>query len=271
MQTESLYCDACGRYFERETVKAIELRGHTMFACPLCEGALRVERARVLTPFVPKLLGAFGFAFRADGAAAIAATAIFAALVSYVPLVSFVGFAARVGLGIFVLRATARGEDRLPLDGSTMDSTDWFDWLRPVLVYVGVAVACFGPALLVSLFVRDAKAFVIVAASIGLVYFPAAVTGAALSDPPSPLPAFDLVRAGTLMARVPGPYLVTVLASSAALVLATGASLGAEALGQAVPVPFLPTLVSSLVSAASFATLGRLLGLFAEHHREEID
>lgn len=223
-----------------------------------------------MTPFVPRLATAFGFPFRSDSGAAIVATALFSALVSYVPLVSIAGFAARAGLGIFVLRATARGEDRLPMDGSAMDSTDPMDWLRPVLVYLAVLVACVGPALAVYVARPDDTAIVVGVAGLGLVYFPAAVTGAALSDPPSALAAFDVVRAATVMTRVPGPYLLTVLATAFVVALAYGANLATSTFAAGSHIPVLPTLVVHLASAASFAMMGRVLGLFVDHHREDI-
>ena len=271
------WCDTCNRQLLETQVE--EVRSGTGFlpVCPTCHravhpdggrdaGAAPPDLGRVVASFPTTLLGAFAYPFRPWSLGLTAALVLLTSFVAFVPIVGFLLVAILQITYLFnIVRTTAAGEDDMTV---ALDSgNDMLDWLAPLVRYTLALVVAFTPAFLVFGLTRSTPLAVGVGV-LGALYLPAALITAAHGSgclgPINPIPAAQII------ARIPGPYLLTVAFLGVAGALAFGLRIASDKLVAVVPIPFIPALLAGVVQLLAPVAMARLLGLLVREHGEEL-
>jgi len=263
------YCERCGLYRDGASVRSVQ-RGHVSIpACGACGDALRLEQQRVSEPFPMVLARAFLFPFSPVMLVTIAVTGAAVVFVRFVPLVGGALSSTMVLSLIFaVVRATGAGRDDLGLEGI---SEHFWDWFQPLVRYVLTLLVAFGPAALLTLLLgyHAGAALVLPALALGALYFPAGIIVAAHNE--GCIAPFNPFIGLRLIARIPGPYFVTLaflLVAAVSTWLMLAALVALDRMLSAIP--FLPVLVSTVLILIGPVVMARLLGLLMREYKDDL-
>jgi hypothetical protein len=226
--------------------------------------------SKVQVPYLPKLLGAFGYPIQPAAPAIFAGVVLTSELVSYLPLLGApLSAGILIGYLFAVLRQSAAGDDKLPFG---TDFIDWNEFMAPVVRYALALGLCLVPTVLAaSLIPWSAPAFwpaVVLAVLAGIGYMPAAIIIAAHGQ--GCLSVFNPVAGVQMIARVPLAYALTSLMVGITVGLDVAATLGVRTATAPLPVPLVPGLLARLVGLYFSMVIFRMLGLFISHHEHEL-
>jgi hypothetical protein len=257
------FCHACAKTLASGEVRVVPAGTGVLRTCPGCGGAVIAETSRVVQPFAKTLAGAFVWPVRVPVVFYGVGVALLCALVGLAPFGGVLAASAELGFLFLVIRRTGQGTENL--EPTDLD-VGLYEWIRPLLRYIGALLVSFGPAFFVLL-LGGGLVGSAVAACLGALFLPAAIVVAAHSETADQ--AMNPLRGLSLIARIPGAYLLTVVF----LVLALATHVGIDV--------FLRE-VSASVGAAAAVVLGpllrlypavvcaRMLGLLVREHAEEL-
>ncbi len=224
--------------------------------------------------------GAFLYPLAKDGAALLLTGTFFLSLVNAGKYFARFGATRGIGLGTIismgflllitgfgvgylttflrrVVTSTAMGEKRAPDWPDVSDLAG--DVFIPLLQLVATVLACLAPAIIVGMFAEGNEAWgqaaVLVASGWGVIYFPMAFLAVAMFDS---LAALNPLLVLPSIAKVPASYLWAV-ALLGAVVAAKWA--GDSLLPKAIPIPIVPSVLSTLVGLYLLMVEARVLGL----------
>lgn len=263
--TESLvrhWCEHCRAYREGAGIRPVA----GLASCVNCGAALRRESQRVSPPLFLELLRSFVFPV---GSLAVAATWVIASLLTsftaFVPLIGGLLSSTIVLSYLFaIIRFTSLGHD--DFGSVSFDALHVTEWFHPLIRYLLTLFVAFLPAITTFVVLGPAGAVVIYAvAFVGLLYLPAGLVVAARAEgclgPLNPLPSLQLI------ARIPGAYVLTLLA----LVVAAGVAAGITSVERAVVgSSFLLALVGRVLELYAPSVMARMLGVMVREHAEEL-
>jgi hypothetical protein len=221
--------------------------------------------SRVARPLASLYAGAFTYPLRPVTLLWTAAVILVTSFVQYVPVVGgLLAGGITVGYLFAVLRASANGADQVTLEAGDVGFVA--GWAAPLVRLTLACAVAFGPALiaLAALGLPDGAVVIYGLGALGLLYLPAAIIAAAMAEGflagASPLPPVALI------ARIPGPYALTLVFLSLAAI-AGGVALK---LGDVVDVPFVGELVRRVLGLYSALVMARVLGLLVCEQREAL-
>jgi len=165
-----------------------------------------------------------------------------------------------------VVTSTAMGEQAPP---DWPELTDFSgDILSPLFQLAVTVLACLGPAIIVGMFVEGnetwGQAAVLAASGLGAIYFPMAFLAVAMFDS---LAALNPLLIAPSIAKVPGQYLLTV--ALLGIVLAVQWS-GDYFLREIIPIPIVPSVISTLIGLYLLMVEARVLGLLYLLNQERL-
>lgn len=281
-RSTAYFCDTCVVIVAGSDAKEMRVGTSSMAVCATCGRALTRQAGRVVaaageTPgasFARALLGAFAYPWRLSFVLIALVLTLFDLVVrvgaGMNPLTALVGISAQLALLFHVVRLTADGQDDWSLgtdEGSTI-----LEWLRPLARFLIASAVAFGPAVAVGVGTGSPALAGIVAVG-GFIYLPAALVLASYQNfgclgALNPLPALALI------ARIPGPYVVTLGFLVSAVALSIAVSSAGDALAGALSAAPLGAGVAGLtvrVAQLLVAMIAaRMLGLMVREHAEEI-
>jgi hypothetical protein len=263
-------CPRCDRYLQESSpgdIKKIHAGSGFVRACAACGSALVQETSRAARSLPGLLAGAFVYPFKGSTLMWVAAIVVGTTVLSFVPVIGgLLALSAELGFLFTVLKSTAEGSDELKVD--TSELSDVSTWIRPIAKYFFAFLISFGPAVVAALVVPREPGQLLLAVyalgAAGLVYFPAALVLAAHET--GCLGVLNPVAGVQLIARVPGPYFVTVffvgVAAAIGGLMTSGASM--------VAVPLLGGLLRSVAALYAPVVAMRMLGLLVEENAEAL-
>jgi len=284
------YCPKCHGSFCEMCVNMRSVGGAGKKFCRTCAvECTTVEASEEPTaevPFWSQLTGAFKYPFKGDGVVLICAGTILFLLVDGARWISkfalIYGLIAFILLTIFgtgyltaylrrVISSTAQGDDEMPEWPEIQDYAS--DVFVPFMQFIGAVVFCFAPMIGLTIYalVRSSEGdsswlgWATTASMIcGCVYFPMAFTAVAISD--SVFGVNPLVVIPSIM-KVIGQYLLTVVVLAVILLVRW---LFHRLLGTILPVPLLPTVITSLIGLYLLVVEMRILGLLYRTNKEKL-
>ncbi|MCW5553231.1 MAG: FHA domain-containing protein [Verrucomicrobiae bacterium] len=260
-------CTTCGGGLCELCVNTRMSAGRPTKFCRACgsECAPLFDEVEPETPrFAPVIGGAFSYPFKHDGLILLLAGTVFYTLIDLmsrvVPLIGLILMLFGTGYLVCymqrILVASAMGEKRMP---DWPDLSNWSEVFPPFFQFLGTIVFSFAPAILVRVFApRDAAwaDWAYVGGVIwGCFYFPMAFTAVAMFDTLGALNPWLILKS---ILRIPGAYLLAV----GLLLAAYGAGLmGDHFLGQLLPIPILPVVISQFLGLYLITVEMHILGL----------
>jgi hypothetical protein len=264
---ERLFCDNCQTYRDPHQIRLVGPPPSAVPACQSCGGVLHRERQRLTVPLTEALAKAYLYPAKPVIALSTAGAALVSAFVGFVPLVGgLLSTSIVVGFVFLVLRASAEGRDDLAVD--TEIATHLSLWLAPLVRYVLTWLVAFSGALAALWFLGwPAGAPLAVALGVlGLVYLPAGMIVAAHREgclgPLNPVPPIQVI------ARIPGPYFLTLAFLGVTAVV--GGALVWGAARVLFGVPLVGGLLVRAVGLVPLVVMARQLGVLVDEHREEL-
>ena len=281
-------CPTCHGNFCELCVNTRQVAGQSKYFCRACAAecttltpAARTEDAQEL-PFTRQAFGAFKYPLNGDGMILIAVGTVFFLLLDgaktlarFAPLYGWValGFLTVFGIGYLTLylrlnlSATALGEDKMP---------DWPEMSGIVATFfelVGTVAFCFAPAIGLTIYAAFSRgdgdtawlgwattALIL----LGCVYFPMAFTAVAMFDSITAVNPLLIIPS---IAKVLREYVLTVVLLAFIL---TVRWLLKNYLAVILPLPLLPTLISSLLGLYLLIVEMRILGLLYRDKKYEL-
>ncbi len=271
--TKTFRCDRCDRNFVSSELRQVRAGSGYVQVCPSCGDPPRLEVSRALRSLPVVLAGAFTYPFRGTTLLWVAVVLVATTVLRFVPIVGgLIAVSAELGFLFAVLRSTAEGQAEMNVEAS--DLADYSLWFRPLIKYVAALVVSFAPALAVQV-ALDGGVFgengtstfgwlLYVLAAGGVLYLPAALVVAAHSD--GCLGVLNPAAGLSFIARIPGPYAVTVVF----LAVAAGVCVGMMAAAAALDVPVLGVVARSVAALYGPLVAMRMLGLLMAEHAEEL-
>ena len=284
VRCHSVFCDACLK-IRQQGAKVWRL-------CPVCDGDCQSLSGPPATPermsapiertFFQKLPEAFAYPFAQGGvllliggtlllwaSSTASKVAIFVGLFGLIASLTVTIFCAGYLCAYLqrILASSAQGEDRLP---TWPDFTDWSnDILRPVLMVAFTCLVCFTPWIgyLIAVACRVAEPLRVVTyplLALGLLYLPMAWLAVALTDNFFALNPLVVLPS---IARIPGPYAVTVVLCA---VLTAAWFYSETVLGMLLPIPVLPGLLAHFAGLYLLVVQMRVLGLLYHAYRQRL-
>jgi hypothetical protein len=237
-------------------------------------------------PFARQIVGSFKYPLKGDGLILIAVGTIFFLILDGVR--TFARFAPGYGwvavgiLTVFgtgylmaylrrILNASALGEDDMPDWPEVSDYSS--DIVSPFRQLIATVVFCFAPAIGLTIYAAFASSdgdtswlgwATMAALVLGCVYFPMAFTAVAMFDSVVALNPLLIIPS---IAKVLKEYVLTVV--MLAVVLALRWVLNSH-LKTILPVPLLPTIISSLLGLYLMIVEMRILGLLYRNKKHEL-
>lgn len=247
---------------------------HALVRVPEVPPDARAHPARKEERFTTLLFGSLAYPFQGDGLIILTTGAL--ALLAVQFLSSFLGFISLVlALGAtgylfgalqIIVQSSAQGEPELPrwpaFEGWRSDV------LSPALLWLATLLGCFGPALLAGALARQfaSPGLTGFAAALGLggiVYYPMALLGVALTDSLAGLNPMLVFRS---MGLIPGRYAATV----AVLALLLAVQLGGGYVAEQAPVKLAGYAWSSFNTLYFALVQARILGVLYYANREQL-
>jgi hypothetical protein len=279
-------CQRCHQLFCVVCAIPRTIAGKSMHLCMACGGQCvpyglgPMLKPKEVKSFFSEFPKAFAYPVKGNGLAILLAGAFVSTVVSLVESwasrVIFAGLIFAVIIkplywGYFfsymedVIRSSAQGDADPPSWPEFSDMSQ--DIARPLIQMLALLVVCFGPAWLCGLDAALETAFspaqqvpvgtALTAAGLGLagiVYFPMALLAVAMADSCTGLNPLVIIPS---IFRVPGQYLV----ACCILLGAFSALLVGRVSREFIPIPVLPTLVSSVICFYLLLVQMRVLGL----------
>lgn len=288
-------CPKCRTHSCDECVKVHESVNKRTVFCPVCankalplaefaqiQGAKQVRED---LPFHQQLKGVFRYPFSKGGLAMlIIGTLLFCTLDFLVTwgwkmrfimlkVIPYVGIIATFSAGYLcaylqkILQATAQGEDDVP--GWPEFSQWWDDIVAPFRLVVVSFVASFGPAFAYMILhaANDTEMSLTILFplfALGFLYFPMALLAAAMSN------NWFAVNPLVVLPAITRLNLQYVLATAVFFALVLARFLSEALLHAVLPIPVLPTLISSFLALYFLAVEVRLLGLLYYTNRKRL-
>jgi hypothetical protein len=261
------FCARCAAYREANEIKRVTGGRATVDACAICGEVLSRESQRVAPELAPELARALVYPFSAVGGLSLIGTFVLSTLASFIPLIGGLLSAALVVAFCFlVLRSTAAGEDGLTSHDDL--SQDFWSWLSPLARYVLTMLVASAPALTAWLLLGwpAARGLVLALALLGAVYAPAGIVVAAQAEgclgPLNPTPGVRII------ARIPGPYFLTLGFLIGSLLVGVILVYVANALAKLIALPLVPYLFGRLLALYAPTVMSRQLGILVREHGE---
>ena len=235
--------------------------------------------------FAAQIPGAFKYPFKGDGIILICVGTILFLLVDGARWISsyalIYGFFAVILLTVFgtgyltaflrrVINSTAVGDDEMPEWPEIDDFSS--DILSPFLQLIGTVVFCFAPMIALTIYAalqgESDSAWLgwatMAAMLFGCFYFPMAFTAVAMCD--SVVAVNPLVVIPSIL-KVFREYVLTVIVLAVILVVRW---LLQRYLAHILPVPLVPTIITSLIGLYLMVVEMRILGLLYRHKKDEL-
>lgn len=278
-------CPKCHGNFCEMCVSTRAAGGHYCRTCaaecsPLTPEARAVERLEL--SFLRQVMEAFKYPLSSDGMILIVTGTMFFLLLDGARALSkfafIYGWLAMILLTVFGtgyltaylrlnLNATALGEDKMP------DWPEMSDVVSPFWQLLATVLVCFAPAIGLTIYAAVSAgdgdtawlgwattALIL----LGCVYLPMAFTAVAMFDSVVALNPLLIIPS---IAKVLREYVLTVVVLAVILVVRW---LMKNYLGTILPVPLLPTIISSLVGLYLLIVEMRILGLLYRHKKYEL-
>jgi len=284
-----LFCPKChGSYCELcVNVRAVD--GESKSFCRACAvECLPVEPSEeepVEISFTSQIAGAFKYPFKGDGVVLMCAGTILFLVVDgarWVSRFAFIyGLVALILLTIFgtgyltaflrrVITSTVDGDEEMPEWPEMQDFSS--DVFAPFMQLIGTVIFCFAPMIGLTVYALGGShgdsawlGWATTAAMLfGCVYFPMAFTAVAMTD--SVLAVNPMVIIPSIM-KVLRQYVLTVVVL-AAILLARW--LLHRLLERILPIPLLPTIITSLIGLYLLVVEMRILGLLYRSNKDRL-
>jgi hypothetical protein len=243
------------------------------------------EEAPVEIPFTVQIGGAFKYPFKGDGLILICAGTILFLLVdgaqSIAKYAFIYGLIAVIMLTVFgtgyltaflrrVISSTALGEEEMPEWPEIQDYAS--DVVAPFMQFLGTVAFCFAPVIGLTIYAIAGSngdsawlGWATTAAMVfSCVYFPMAFTAVAISD--SILAINPMVVIPSIM-KVLGQYLLTVVVLAVILLVRW---LLQGLLEKYLPIPLVPTIITSLIGLYLLVVEMRILGLLYRNNKDRL-
>jgi hypothetical protein len=270
-QTPARYaCSKCQQAFCDLCVSSRFVSGASRPFCRLCGSELqplrpRPERAASPPGFFAALPGALLYPFQGNGVILLVAGTAFFFIMGHFPLVGAILTGYLFAYAKSIIVSTANGRKDPP------DWPDFGDWkddiVVPYLQLAALALLFFGPALVIRVWgpgtPTEARVAFFAALGFGALFAPMGMLALAMFDTVAVLNPIALTWS---ILRVPLHYLVAAAAFEAAFLLYWFA---ARALQEAVPVPYVPDLISSFLNLYFISVGMRILGLLYASNQEQ--
>jgi hypothetical protein len=283
------FCPKCQGSFCEMCVNTRQVAGESKWFCRKCAvECMSVdvsEEAPAEIPFAAQLVGAFKYPFKGDGIVLMCVGTILFLVVDGARWISgfapIYGLIAVILLTIFgtgyltaflrrVITSTAQGDEEMPEWPEIDDFAS--DVFVPFAQFIGTVLFCFAPMIGLTVYAlvgsHGDSAWLGWATTatmlFGCVYFPMAFTAVAMSD--SIAGVNPMVVIPSIM-RVLGPYLLTVVVLAVILLVRW---LLFRFLGIVLPIPFLPTIITSLIGLYLLVVEMRILGLLYRNNKDRL-
>lgn len=283
------FCPKCHGNFCELCVNSRSVGGESKRFCRNCAVECTPVEASEEDPpessYSARIFGAFKYPFKGDGVILMCAGTMLFLLVDGARWISkfalFYGFIAFILLTIFglgyltaflrrVITSTAQGEEEMPEWPEIQEFSS--DVFMPFMQFIGAVGFCFAPTIGLTIYAFAGSSgdsawlgWATTASMVfGCVYFPMAFTAVAMAD--SVLAVNPLAIIPSIM-KVPGQYLLTVIVLAAILLIRW---LLYRVLEMALPIPLLPTIITSLIGLYLLVVEMRILGLFYRSNQDRL-
>lgn len=243
------------------------------------------EEAPAEIPFAVQIGGAFKYPFKGDGILLMCAGTMLFLLVdgarSIAKFAPLYGFIAVIMLTVFgtgyltaflrrVITSTAQGEEEMPEWPEIQDYGS--DVVAPFLQFIGTVVFCFAPAIGFTIYAAVGSpgdsawlGWATTASMVfSCVYFPMAFMAVAMGD--SIAAVNPMVVVPSIM-KVLGQYLLTVVVLAVVLLVRW---LLKSLLVTVLPIPLVPTIITSLIGLYLLVVEMRILGLLYRNNKDRL-
>jgi hypothetical protein len=283
------FCPKCHRSFCELCVNVRASGGDSKNFCRTCAVECTPVQPREEEPvelsFTSQIVGAFKYPFKGDGVVLMCAGTMLLLVVDgarWISRFAFIyGLIAVILLTIFgtgyltaflrrVITSTAEGDEEMPEWPEIQEFSS--DVFAPFMQLIGTVVFCFAPMIGLTIYALVGSTgdsawlgWATTAAMLfGCVYFPMAFTSVAMSD--SILAVNPLVVIPSIM-KVAGQYVLTVVVL--ALILLARWLLY-RLLEKILPIPLLPTIITSLIGLYLLVVEMRILGLLYRSNKDRL-
>ena len=253
-QCQGAFCELC--------VSTRLVSGVTQHCCRHCGTEcqplqLRFESAGAPPGFFASLPRALLYPFQGNGVILLTAGTVFFYIADHFPLVGLILTGYVFAYAKSIITSTANGRKDPP------DWPDFSDWkddiLVPYLQFIALAVVCFGPAFVIQIWhpgtATQTRIGYFIALGFGAFFAPMGMLALAMFDT---LAVLNPIALAWSILRVPLHYLVAAAAFEAVFLLDWFAP---GVLRTAMPVPFLPDLISGFFNLYVISFGMRVLGL----------
>lgn len=282
-------CPKCRGSFCEMCVNTRQAGGESKWFCRKCATECTLvevsDSEPVRIPFASQIVGAFKYPFKGDGVLLICVGTIILLVVDgarWISSFAFIyGLIAVILLTIFgtgyltaflrrVITSTADGDEEMP---EWPDIDDFgSDVVAPFMQLIGTVIFCFAPMIALTIYAfvpgnGDSAwlGWATTAAMVcGCVYFPMAFTAVAMSD--SIFGVNPMVVIPSIM-RVLGQYVLTVVVLAAILLVRW---LWHRFLESMLPIPLVPTIITSLIGLYLLVVEMRILGLLYRNNKDTL-
>lgn len=285
------FCPKCQGSFCEMCVNTRSVGGHNKMFCRVCAVEctplkIKAEADQPGGPsFVAQIIGAFKYPLKGDGIVLICVGTILFLLVDGARFIAkfalIYGFIAVILLTIFgtgyltaflrrVINSTAAGDEEMPEWPEIEDFSS--DILSPFLQLIGTVLFCFAPMIGLTIYAAtqaDSDSAWLGWATMGsmffgCVYFPMAFTAVAMCD--TVVAVNPLVVIPSIL-KVFREYVLMVIVLAVILVVRW---LLQRYLTSILPVPLLPTIITSLIGLYLLVVEMRILGLLYRNKKDEL-
>jgi hypothetical protein len=250
-----------------------------------CAPAEFHEEAAAEIPFSRQIVGAFKYPFKGDGVILMCVGTFILLLVDgmrYVSKYAFIyGFIAFILLTVFgtgylsaflrrVITSTAQGDEEMPEWPDIEDFAS--DIFAPFMQLIGTVLFCFAPTIGLTIYAIAGSngdsswlGWATTASLLfGCAYFPMAFTAVAMTD--SVVAVNPLVVIPSIM-KVLGQYLLAVIVSAGIFLVRW---LLFALLVAVLPIPVVPTIITSVIGLYLLIVDMRILGLLYRNNQDEL-
>lgn len=283
------FCPKCHGSFCEMCVNTRSVGGESKWFCRACSAdctPVQVkEEEPADIPFTSQIIGAFKYPFKGDGIILICAGTILLLLVDgarWISSFAFIyGLIAVILLTIFgtgyltaflrrVITSTAQGEEEMPEWPEVEDFSS--DVFLPFVQLIGTVVFCFAPMIGLTIYALVGSSedsswlgWATTATMLfGCLYFPMAFTAVAMCD--SIVAVNPLVVIPSII-KVLRHYLLTLVVLAAILLVRWFLH---RLLATILPVPLLPTIITSLIGLYLLVVEMRILGLLYRNNKDKL-
>jgi len=284
-----LFCPKCHGSYCEMCVNLRAVGGESKSFCRTCAVACTPvqpsEHELVEVPFTSRIAGAFKYPFKGDGVVLMCAGTVLFLVVDgarWISRFAFIyGLIAVILLTIFgtgyltaflrrVITSTADGDEEMPEWPEMEDFAS--DVFAPFMQLIGTVVFCFAPMIGLTIYAATAGNgdstwlgwATTTAMVFGCVYFPMAFTAVAMTDSIVAVNPMVIIPSIMKMLR---QYVLTVVVLA---VILLARWLLHRLLEKFLPVPLLPTIITSLIGLYLLVVEMRILGLLYRSNKDKL-